>query len=154
MTPDHNEKLIELINAMNANSQQEAKVVEKKKAALNTQIIEEAQDPLAKYLEKYKSFKAASKPQKAENLDAEPEAQSVYDKAQNNIKKILNTIERIQDDNSYERYSKNDSNVFTNKAKREDTQVTSTRWKQYSNTKASVQSDKNMAPLKLNRYYS
>jgi hypothetical protein len=135
---EHNQKLIEIINNLNAKEAKQRASVNKIGNSVRT-VVEDvpANDILKSYLKKFKSFKAKVN---SSNTSVEED--------------LIDTVDDISGEAKLERYSRKDERVFTNKAKKSDTQVTNMRWKQYSNTKGTLTSDQRMAPLRLDKYSS
>jgi hypothetical protein len=142
---EHNHQLIQIINQLNTKEARRNTSSVRLELKTNTvrnlvEDIPETSDILKSYLKKFKSFKT--------EIEKEVELEDTHE-----LDELLDTV-ATQTDGDFERYSKKDSRVFRNKAKRSETQVTNMRWKQYSNSKANLTTDSKMAPLRLERYSS
>lgn len=150
---DHNQQLINIINELNQKDINRKTQSQSFVAKTNTvkNIVEDvvdSDDLLKSYLKKFKNFKT--------KLNEERELIST----QKSTPALNSYVESVSSDvaatnsQDFERYSRNDSRVFTNKAKKNETKATNMRWTQYSNSKANLTNEKKMAPLRLDRYSS
>lgn len=145
---EHNEQLIQIINQLNkkesVNKSQKRRLESKANTVKNiVEEIPETSDILKSYLKKFKNFQAEVE-QNREPIDT------------NNHQELDTLLDSVAtcSEGDFERYSRKDSRVFTNKAKKSDTKVSNMRWKQYSNSKANLTTDSKMAPLRLDKYSS
>lgn len=150
---EHNQELIKIINELNAREakQKEEKqlFVSKSQSLKAINAPEDSSDTMKSYLKKFADFKSKVKTDSV--TVKEPE---VKEELVNLVESVSGLDDSVDSAADFERYSRSDSRVFTNKAKRSETQVTSMRWKQYSNTRATLTNDSKMAPLRLDRYSS
>ncbi len=130
---EHNEQLIDIIKQLNAKDAKKTNTIKKE--------ITDCSYMLKTYLSKFKTYKEKA----SQGLKDQDEALKILDEINES---------KAEESTDYEKYSRNDSRVFTNKAKKEETAVTGARWKQYSNTKANLASDRQMSPLRLMQYSS